>query len=75
MTQRTLMRDAIVLTMDPAIDVRRTSCWSTAGSSRPQANWSTSTVHAVADELAESADGLLRRSGARSILLSSCRGS
>ena len=30
-------------------------------------------VPAVADELAESADGLLRRSGARSILLFSCR--
>ena len=32
-------------------------------------------VPAVADELAESADGLLRRSGARSILLSCCRAS
>ena len=30
-------------------------------------------VHVVADKLAESADGLLCRSGARSILLSSCR--
>ena len=32
-------------------------------------------VPAVADELAESTDGLLRRSGARSIPLSSCRAS
>ena len=73
MTGRTLLRNGIVLTMDSAVSHHHMFQIVDGRNVNATGQLVDVDVPAVADELAESADGLLRCSGARSILPSSCR--